>query len=196
MYKEEKRVKQLAIYYVASNFNEEHVEELYTLLKFLVGKIARKSYEKYDKEDLIEIEHNIALEIILNLKMKKVKPDLEAWMRYIIVVVRNRLYVDERKYAYRAEELDLNKFEDINSKEQIRNIEIDKMIDSFVIDYMKSMDVFSFFKQNGLMNLLLYCGIINTFDDFNMGKLLPMRCTTLISMCSCRLKEILYEQSN
>ena len=180
-YQDEKRIKQLAILYKGSSFKEEYVEELYGLLKLLSGKIARKYHKLYDSDTLDELEHTIATTIIMRLKQGVIKPDMAAWTRYIMVVVKFSLKVQKELTV--EDDVSIDSVRDNESIEVYKDINRSISVDSQArscIEYGKTIMPFN---DTGTKNLLIYLGVLSAFDKtVDINNVVPKRCAILLGL--------------
>lgn len=203
-YKEEKKIKQLAIYYVGSNFNVQYEEEFYQLVSSLAGKIARKYYKVSNTEVLDDIVHKTATEVFLRLKEGRIKPDLEAWTRYIMVRVRRYLpHFSESGVSVDCnwksgsmnvdDSYDLSSAEDVNSCKSVAevdyNLTFNKSIQSFCARSTKLIP----FTECSLVNLILYNTVLSLFEDVNVSEVLPKRIGFLTQFLRNDLQQVLGE---
>lgn len=190
-YKEEREIRRLAIYYVGSGFNEEYVEELYPKIRFLANRIARKYYKLSDELDIDEVTHKATTEVLMNLRDKKIKPDLEAWTRYIMVRVRkflphrsdykghNHLFSSTACYTI-DDNFDFSKFEDPVKQE--REIEYRIDLRKIVSDYTNKTTFFERRNSDGIKNLILYLLTASLFELKQLPKVLIQFDETIIPL--------------
>ena len=172
-YKEEKEIKRLAIYYVGSGFDEKYIEELYPKIRFLADRISRKYYKLSNELDIDETTHRATTEVLMNLRDRKIKPDLEAWTRYIMVRVRkflphrndykghNHLFSAMAKYTV-DDDFNFSNFEDPTSFNEKEHIEHRLTLQNAI----KSCQNSNLFDSYGgaMRNLLIYLSTLSLFE--------------------------------
>ena len=177
---DDKRIKELVKEYVETG-NKDLLGETYTLIKKVAQAVTCKYYRVRDPEELEELGHKLASDMVARLMKGSLGLEIGAWVMFIKAHARGYLPYKDQPFYRKNGSIDFNdeifagSVIDDSVQESYDYVDINTMLQNLVASFVKQTHQTAPFHDPVIKSILAQLAVSSIFTDFNISEIQDKR---------------------